>query len=117
MERPVNSSTKTALANIVWRHQRAWRHVTPGKLARLSPCEDRHRLRPPLVQKDHTMKQRIELPDHLFTVEETAKLINASSKTIYRRIRTGELPAYRDGRILRIHPNDLARYIAAHRSR
>ncbi len=59
----------------------------------------------------------IELPDHLFTVEETAKLINASSKTIYRRIRTGELPAYRDGRILRIHPNDLARYIAARRSR
>ncbi len=62
------------------------------------------------------MTQKTELPDHLFTAEETAGVLNTSTKTVYRRIRTGELPAYRDGGILRIHPDDLARYIAARRS-
>ncbi len=62
------------------------------------------------------MKPTTDLPDHLLTVEETADVLNTSTKTIYRRIKTGELPAYRDGGILRIHPDDLARYIATHRS-
>ena len=62
------------------------------------------------------MKPRTDLPDQLLTVEETADVLNTSTKTIYRRIKTGELPTYRDGSILRIHPDDLARYIAARRS-
>ena len=62
------------------------------------------------------MKPRTDLPDHLLTVEETANVLNTSTKTIYRRIKTGELPKYRDGNLLRIHPDDLARYIAARRS-
>ncbi len=62
------------------------------------------------------MKPKTDLPDHLLTVEETADVLNTSIKTIYRRIKTGELPAYRDRRILRIHPDDLARHIATHRS-
>ena len=62
------------------------------------------------------MEQKTDLPKRLLTVEETAEIQNTSVKTVYRRIRTGELPAYRDGGILRIHPDDLARYIAARRS-
>ena len=62
------------------------------------------------------MEQKTDLPKRLLTVEETAEVMNNSVKTVYRRIRTGELPAYRDGGILRIHPDDLARYIAARRS-
>ena len=56
-------------------------------------------------------------PPRLLTVSEGAEILNTSVKTVYRRIRTGELPAYRDGGILRILPDDLARYIAARRSR
>ncbi len=62
------------------------------------------------------MKKSIELPDHLLTVGETAGILNESPKTIYRRIRAGDLPVFRDGDILRVLPDDLARYIAARRS-
>ena len=62
------------------------------------------------------MKQRAELPDHLLTVGETAVVLNESTKTVYRRIRAGDLPVFRDGGIIRVLPDDLARYIAARRS-
>ena len=39
-----------------------------------------------------------------------------SEKSLDRRIRAGELPVIRDGRIIRVHPDDLERYIAARRS-
>ena len=55
-------------------------------------------------------------PPRLHKVSEAAEIMNTSVKTVYRRIRTGELPAYRENGILRIHPDDLARYIAARRS-
>ena len=55
-------------------------------------------------------------PPRLLKVREAAEIMNTSVKTVFRRIQTGELPAYRDGGILRIHPDDLARYIAARRS-
>jgi len=55
-------------------------------------------------------------PPRLLKVSEAAEIQNTSIKTVYRRIQTGELPAYRDGGILRVHPDDLARYIAARRS-
>ena len=43
-------------------------------------------------------------------------MLGISSKTIDRRIRNGELPVIRDGRIIRVHPDDLERYLAARRS-
>jgi len=55
-------------------------------------------------------------PPRLLKVSEAAEIQNTSVKTVYRRIKSGKLPAYRDGGILRIHPDDLARYIATHRS-
>ena len=46
-----------------------------------------------------------------------AEGLNLSQKTLRRRIDEGQLPVIRDGRILRVHPRDLERYISARRSR
>jgi len=52
----------------------------------------------------------------LLTLQDSADILQVSMKTLRRRIDAGELPVIRDGRILRVHPNDLARYISARRS-
>ncbi len=52
----------------------------------------------------------------LLTIEQSAEILNTSVKTVRRRIEAGELPVIRDGRILRVHPRDLERYISARRS-
>ena len=54
--------------------------------------------------------------ERLLTIKESAEVLNQSEKTVRRRVDAGELPVIRDGRLVRIHPNDLQRYIAAHRS-
>lgn len=51
----------------------------------------------------------------LLTIEQSAEILNTSVKTVRRRIEASELPVIRDGRILRVHPSDLARYISARR--
>jgi excisionase family DNA binding protein len=51
----------------------------------------------------------------LLTIEEAAGVLNVSPKTIRRRIRAGEMAVIRDGRIIRIRPEDLARYLSQHR--
>lgn len=52
----------------------------------------------------------------LLTLQDTAGILNTSMKTLRRRIDAGELPVIRDGRIVRVHPADLERYISARRS-
>ena len=52
----------------------------------------------------------------LLTLEEVAGVLNVSPKTLRRRIDAGQLPVIRDGRIVRVHPADLQRYISARRS-
>ncbi len=52
----------------------------------------------------------------LLSLTETADLLGCSLKTLQRRIRAGELPVIRLGRLVRVHPADLARYVAARRS-
>ena len=52
----------------------------------------------------------------LLTLQDTADILNSSMKTLRRRIEEGQLPVIRDGRILRVHPRDLERYIASRRS-
>jgi excisionase family DNA binding protein len=42
--------------------------------------------------------------------------LGVSIKTVRRRIEAGELPVIRDGRVIRVHPNDLDRYVASRRS-
>lgn len=51
----------------------------------------------------------------LMTLEEVAETLNISLKTLRRRIEAGALPVIRDGRLLRVHPADLERYIASRR--
>ncbi len=52
----------------------------------------------------------------LLTIEQSAEILNTSVKTVRRRIEAGELPVIRDGRIVRVLPADLQRYISARRS-
>lgn len=52
----------------------------------------------------------------LMRLDEVAEVLGVSMKTIRRRIEAGELPVIRDGRLVRVHPNDLDRYVAARRS-
>ncbi len=52
----------------------------------------------------------------LLTLQDSADILQVSLKTLRRRIDAGELPVIRDGRILRVHPNDLERYISARRN-
>lgn len=51
----------------------------------------------------------------LLTPDEVAQVLKTSVKTVYRRIKSGALPAIRDGRVVRIRPADLRLYIAARR--
>jgi excisionase family DNA binding protein len=52
----------------------------------------------------------------LLSLEETREILGCSPKTLQRRIKAGELPVVRDGRLVRVHPQDLDRYVAARRS-
>ena len=51
----------------------------------------------------------------LLTIQEVAGILKCSLKTVQRRIETGELPVIRDGRMIRVHPADLDRYIRQRR--
>ncbi len=57
------------------------------------------------------MTQRDEVSEPLMTVKDVAAGMNASEKTIRRRIASGELPVIRDGRLVRIRPVDYRRYL------
>lgn len=60
---------------------------------------------------------RTRAPERLFTVSETAEILNCSEKTVYRRIKDGSLRAIRMGGLWRIDPQDLQDFIRDHRSR
>ena len=50
----------------------------------------------------------------LLVLEEVADELGCSVATVKRRVRSGELPVYVDGRIVRVREDDLRRYIAEH---
>jgi len=52
----------------------------------------------------------------LLTLADVAERLQCSTKTVKRRIEAGDLPVIRDGRMVRVHPDDLERYIRARRS-
>ncbi len=52
-----------------------------------------------------------DVSEPLMTVKEVAAAMNASEKTIRRRIAAGELPVIRDGRLIRIRPKDYRSYL------
>jgi excisionase family DNA binding protein len=47
----------------------------------------------------------------LLTLSEAAGELRCSVATVKRRIRSGALPAYRDGRLVRVRVVDLRRYV------
>ncbi len=47
----------------------------------------------------------------MHTVAEVATYLQVSEMTVYRLITGGDLPAAKIGRNLRVHPEDLARYV------
>ena len=51
------------------------------------------------------------LPEPLLTMQDVAEILNCSLKTVKRRVDAGDLPAIRDGRMVRVHPEALNRYI------
>jgi excisionase family DNA binding protein len=58
------------------------------------------------------MKNERQLPSpKLHLIDEVAAILRASTRTVRRRIARGELVACRLGRSIRVHPDDLARYI------
>jgi len=57
------------------------------------------------------MTKRDEVAEPLMTVKDVAAGLNASEKTVRRRIAAGELPIIRDGRMIRIRPNDYRTYL------
>ena len=62
------------------------------------------------------MKKRAEPLEPLLTIDQAAEILNASARTVRRRIKARELPVIQDGRLVRIHPEDLRRYIAQKRA-
>lgn len=48
----------------------------------------------------------------LLTLREVAGELRCSVATVKRRVAAGELPAFHDGRLIRIRRDDLGRYIA-----
>lgn len=48
--------------------------------------------------------------DKLLTLEEAADLLGVDYKTVYRLVRSGDLPAGKVGRVYRIAPVDLESY-------
>jgi excisionase family DNA binding protein len=52
----------------------------------------------------------------LRTIDETAELLNTSTRTVRRSIESGALRVHRLGRLVRISEDDLAAFLAANRS-
>lgn len=61
------------------------------------------------------MPRMPERSDQLLTVKQVAERLAISEKTVRRLIDAGELPIIRFGRLIRITPADLDRFIAARR--
>ncbi len=54
-------------------------------------------------------------PEKLLSLSDTADVLGCSLKTIRRRVKAGELATIRDGGLVRVHPEDLQRYIQRRR--
>ena len=52
----------------------------------------------------------------LLTLSDVAEILQCSEKTVKRRVASGDLPVVRDGRLVRVHPDDLDRYVKLRRS-
>jgi excisionase family DNA binding protein len=57
------------------------------------------------------MSKLDDVSEPLMTVREVAAAMNASEKTVRRRIAAGKLSVIRDGRLIRIRPKDYRSYL------
>jgi excisionase family DNA binding protein len=62
-----------------------------------------------------TERRDTMLPARLLSLPEVADRLGCSIRTLRRRIATGELAIIRDGRLIRVRPEDLERYIQQRR--
>jgi len=63
-----------------------------------------------------TGKGKVAGQEVLLTLSDVAEILQCSEKTVKRRVATGDLPVVRDGRLVRVHPDDLDRYVKLRRS-
>ena len=61
------------------------------------------------------MNMPIKPVEALIPLDQAAKLLNMSKKTLWRRFKAGELPVVRDGNIISVMPDDLKSYLAKRR--
>ena len=54
--------------------------------------------------------------EKLLDLEQVAQVLGTCTRIVRRLINKKELPAIRIGKLLRVHPRDLARYIATNRT-
>lgn len=54
--------------------------------------------------------------EKLLDLEQVGQVLGTCTRTVRRIINKKELPAIRIGKLLRVHPRDLARYIAVNRT-
>jgi excisionase family DNA binding protein len=59
--------------------------------------------------------ERLQPCSRLLLIDEVAAILRVSTKTVRRLIDKRELTPCRLGRSVRVHPDDLARYIDRHR--
>ena len=52
------------------------------------------------------------VPNRYLTIQEVAEALHVHERTVRRRIEVGDLAVVRTGRIIRIHPNELKRFIS-----
>ena len=71
---------------------------------------------PPTRKTDATPAKPGPALPRLLSLEDTAEVLGCSMKTLRRLIEAKKLPVVRLGRLIRVHPEDLARLIAGHRS-
>lgn len=73
------------------------------------------KITPPGRKPDVTPTESSTPLPRLLSLEDTADVLGCSLKTLRRMIDAKTLPVVRLGRLLRVHPEDLARLIAGHR--
>ena len=54
-------------------------------------------------------------PEKLLSLPDTAEILGCSIRTVRRRVKAGDLATIRDGGLVRVHPEDLQRYIQCRR--
>ena len=59
-----------------------------------------------------TENTSIPIPDRLLTVEEVAKILNLSPRSVRSKAHRGDIPYVRIGRDMRFHPDEIRKLLA-----